>query len=146
MTDNVSVEDVDVPTFSDCVVGYRAWLLDDEGQLWPLRGHGRAWVPGVNTARCECGASDRLHFEWNWVDGKRVLEPAQLHDAPGESCACGLYSIRQPRQWSTDAAFAEGNKVAGAVRRGVGCRSTQPACELSMRAWSRSLILTVRPR
>jgi hypothetical protein len=106
---------VEIPTFSECVVGYRAWLLDGQGRLWPTRGSGQPWEPGVNTARCECGISDRLHFVWSTIDDKHVLTPAPLHEAPEETCACGLYSLRQPRRWTSDPAFLEGRAVAGAV-------------------------------
>ena len=117
MTDGMDAAAVaEVPTFPECVVGYRAWVLDDAGELWPLRGHRRPWIPGVNTARCECGASDRLHFEWSYVDGKRVLEPAPLHAAPEESCTCGLYSVRSlSGRWGTASRFRDGTHVAGAV-------------------------------
>jgi hypothetical protein len=117
VSDSTAVEDQPgVPTFSECVIGYRAWLLDRAGQLWPVAGYRKAWSAGINTARCECGTSDRLHFEWAVVDGRRVLKPAPLHDAPQESCSCGLYSLRQPKaSWGTDVRFDRGDQVAGAV-------------------------------
>jgi hypothetical protein len=128
-----------LPTFSECVVGYRSWRADGDGQLWPLRGHRRPWQPGINTARCECGSSDRLHFEWSVIDGRRVLEPAPLHDAPAERCTCGLYSLRVPQPaWSRLGPFSHGDHVGGAVAswgriqvHGVGVRA-EHACVLAL--------------
>jgi hypothetical protein len=43
---------VEIPTFSECVVGYRAWLLDAEGRLWPTPGQWPAvGAPGQHRAR-----------------------------------------------------------------------------------------------
>lgn len=106
----------EVPTFSECVIGYRSWAVGDDGQLWPLSANRRPWKPGVNTARCNCTSSDRLHFEWSWVAGRRVLEPAPQHAAPAMDCRCGLYSLRRPQgSWQTDRRYAAGSLVSGAV-------------------------------
>lgn len=110
----------EVPTYSECVVGYRAWGVDSQGQLWPLADRRNAWQPGVNTARCNCltrpGVNDVLKFEWIWRDGKRVLEPAPPHVAPATDCECGLYSWRQPRRiWGSDPRYRAGTRVCGAV-------------------------------
>lgn len=135
-----AVEDrTGVPTFSECVVGYRAWSLDTDGQLRPLTGRREAWAVGVNTARCDCRTSDRLHFEWVVIDGRRVLKPAPLHDAPDETCSCGLYSLRDPKpSWGADLKFRRGEQVAGAVAswgrvqvHGSGVRA-EHACVLAL--------------
>jgi hypothetical protein len=87
-----------VPTFMECVVGYRAWHADVDGQLWPLHAASLPWLPGINTARCSCGSWRRLRFEWFWQQGRRVLAPAPEHPAPDPKCECGLYSWRRPRR------------------------------------------------
>ena len=106
----------EVPTFSECVLGYRAWAIDDRDRLWPLSDRRGPWEPGVNTARCNCRYPNALSFEWNWRDGRRVLEPAPGHAAPAEDCVCGLYAWRRPsRPWALDPRFASGRFVCGAV-------------------------------
>ena len=62
----------DVPLLTQVVPGFRAWDLRDDGTLWPAAVGDRPWDPGVNVARC-ANRSD--------------------HEAPGESCACGLYAF-----------------------------------------------------
>jgi hypothetical protein len=106
----------EIPTFSECVLGYRAWEIDDRDRLWPLSDHRRPWAPGINTARCNCRDPNALSFEWNWSDGRRVLEPAPQHAPPVEDCVCGLYAWRRPsRPWALDRRFASGRFVCGAV-------------------------------
>lgn len=105
-----------VPTFAECVLGYRLWELDDDGLLWPMAVRRAPWDVGVNTARCNCGTSDQLHFEWSLVGGQRRLEPAPLHEAPAETCRCGLYSLRGPGvDWAEDPQLRSGEQVVGAV-------------------------------
>jgi hypothetical protein len=91
-------EPEDVPTFIECVIGYRAWHADVEDQLWPLHSGRWPWLPGVNTAHCNCGSWRSLRFEWLWHEGRRVLAPAPEHLAPDPGCTCGLYSWRRPRR------------------------------------------------
>lgn len=106
----------DVPTFIECVIGYRAWHADTEYQLWPLHSARRPWVPGINTARCNCGTWRSLRFEWYWHQGRRVLEPAPEHPAPDPQCECGLYSWRRPkRAWYQAPAPGPPLLIAGAV-------------------------------
>jgi hypothetical protein len=106
----------EVPLFSECVLGYRAWTLDRDGQLWPLSSQRRPWAPGINVARCNCENPQSLQFEWSWYDGRRVLEPAPAHAAPDARCDCGLYSWRRPLpQWQDDERFASGQRISGAV-------------------------------
>lgn len=73
------------PTFSECVVGYRRWVVDAIGQLRALTMTKQVWVPGENVARCRPADS---------VYGSR-LEPEQ-HDAPHDGCKCGLYAWSDP--------------------------------------------------
>ena len=117
MSDAVTLrEPQDVPTFSECVVGYRAWRADTKELLWPLHSTRRPWSPGVNTARCNCRTSSSLRFEWSWHEGRRVLEPAPGHDAPDDHCVCGLYSLRHPRKaWFDTPAWSASRHVVGAV-------------------------------
>ena len=106
----------EVPVFSECVIGYRAWESDDEDQLWPIADDRRPWVPGVNTARCNCGSWNSLRFEWSWYQGRRILEPAPEHPAPQTDCDCGLYSWRRPpRDWWEDPEWGEPPDPIGAV-------------------------------
>jgi len=105
----------DVPTFTECVIGYRAWNADRGERLWPLTDNRRPWEPGINTARCNCHR-DGLEFDWTWHDGRRVLAPAPPHAAPDGACSCGLYSWRRPRPaWAGDPKCAAGRVVVGAV-------------------------------
>ena len=106
----------EVPTFSECVLGYREWEIAEHDRLWPLSDHRRPWEPGVNTARCNCDYPNALSFEWNWREGRRVLEPAPQHDAPAEECVCGLYSWRSVQPgWALDPTLVSGQYVCGAV-------------------------------
>jgi hypothetical protein len=106
----------DLPTFSECVVGYRRWHADEHNRLWPLWASRRPWTPGANTARCNCASSASLRFEWSEFDGRRILEPAPPHDAPDQNCECGLYSWRLPRRsWQTDVSRSTPPSVVGAV-------------------------------
>jgi hypothetical protein len=97
------------------------------------------WIPGVNAARCSCGTSDRLHFEWSVVDGRRILEPAPLHAAPDEHCSCGLYSLRRPAEsWHASPGVRSGKPVVGAVAswgrlqvHGTGVRA-EHACVVAL--------------
>ncbi len=106
----------EVPTFSECVLGYRAWGIDRQGRLWPLSDKRAPWEPGINTARCNCRVTGALSFDWSWRDGRRVLETHPRHAAPDPDCTCGLYSWRRPqRHWADDQRFASGSRVCGAV-------------------------------
>jgi hypothetical protein len=108
----------EIPTFAECVVGYRAWAFDEEGQLWPLFSGRWPWQPGINTARCNCRTRTQttLRFEWYWHEGRRVLEPAPPHAAPDPGCVCGLYSWRRPsKQWYEQPLGPATSQVIGAV-------------------------------
>ena len=112
-----SVSAADIPTFSECVIGYRAWRADDEGLLWPVYSRRVPWLPGVNTARCTRSWSHRLALRWLW--GERdlaVFGAATKHDAPAQDCACGLYSWRRPMQrWFEHPALCTPPRIVGAV-------------------------------
>jgi hypothetical protein len=97
-------------------VGYRAWAVDEKDQLWPLWSKRRPWLPGVNTARCNCRVTNSLKFDWSWQDGQRVLEPSPSHAAPQPECVCGLYSWRRPPQeWFRRPELSAPPSVIGAV-------------------------------
>lgn len=116
MSEDDGARDLEIPTFAECVVGYRAWLADEQDRLWPIGARRRPWEPGVNTARCNCGTWDRLRFEWSEFGGRRILEPAPPHLAPEDDCTCGLYSWRRPSEsWWDDPAWLTPPRVAGAV-------------------------------
>lgn len=107
-----AVEPREVPTFSQCVIGYRAWRADTNGQLWPLHSAREPWQPGVNVARCNCKTANSLRFQWSLIDGRRILEPAPAHAAPDAACRCGLYSLRSPPQHAGPGAT---HQIVGAV-------------------------------
>lgn len=116
MSESAASAVTEVPTFTECVLGYRAWRIDDQDRLWPISDRRRAWEPGINTARCNCVVPGTLSFDWSWRDGRRVLEPHPRHEAPSEGCTCGLYSWRRPRQgWKHNRSFASASTVWGAV-------------------------------
>jgi len=105
------------PTFSECVIGYRAWRADDEGLLWPLYSRHDPWLPGVNTARCQRSWQTRLALKWLWGErDQRVFGAATKHAAPAQDCACGLYTWRRPsRRWYEHPALSTPPRIVGAV-------------------------------
>jgi hypothetical protein len=104
---------VAAPTFTECVIGYRRWVLVED-QLWPVSCRRRPWLPGINEARCWSGAPNPRAAVWTIRDGRRRLEPAPLHDAPAAQCPCGLYSLRRPSaRWAL--AASTDDRVTGAV-------------------------------
>jgi hypothetical protein len=104
------------PTYSQCVLGYRAWDADAEGRLWPISDRRGPWVPGVNTARCNCEGVNSMRLEWSSVAGRRRLEAVPEHDAPAAGCECGLYSWRRPRHdWSDVRAGVTPPRIVGAI-------------------------------
>jgi hypothetical protein len=93
----------DAPTFSQCVLGYRAWIADAQDQLWSLSSSRRPWRPGLNVARCR---RTRIDYE----------PLATAHVAPDAACSCGLYSWRQPRKnWYSVPRERSTRQVFGAV-------------------------------
>jgi hypothetical protein len=105
------------PTFSECVIGYRAWRADDDGLLWPLYSRSDPWLAGVNTARCHRSWQTRLALRWLWSErDQRVFGPATRHEAPAQNCACGLYTWRRPSQrWYEHPALCTPPRIVGAV-------------------------------
>ena len=66
------------PDFAEPVAGFRAWLVDEEGQLRPVS-MGSSWEPGVNKAVC--------HGIW----------PGRAkHSPPHTDCQCGLHAFHNP--------------------------------------------------
>jgi glycine cleavage system H lipoate-binding protein len=65
----------EAPDLVEAVVGYRAWHIEDDGQLRPWTFTALPWQPGVNTAVC---ARDVRHAP------------------PVGDCMCGLYALTDP--------------------------------------------------
>lgn len=102
----VATEPWDVPTFSECVIGYRSWIADARDQLWPLHTARRPWLPGINIARCDSQIR---------VAGV-LIGPAPGHVAPDAACHCGLYSWRRPQgAWHNEPLWVATRRVFGAV-------------------------------
>lgn len=74
------------PTFSECVIGYRYWLLDPTGQLRAITMTKQAWQPGTNTAHCR--PNDHGHGAM-WSTWLGLAD--ETHPAPAKDCHCGLY-------------------------------------------------------
>jgi hypothetical protein len=79
------------------LVGYRAWQVAEEATglvFYPLSHRSREWVDaprGWAVARCPLDDEARLNasrFHAGWLDGV-------AHDAPGESCSCGFYAMKE---------------------------------------------------
>lgn len=110
-----SSNEFDPPTFSECVIGYRRWIADPDGQLWPISDRRRPWRPGVNQARCNAHAPSH-GLQWANSNGRTVLEWLPAHDAPISDCDCGLYSWRRPAvEWYDNSFSTELPNVVGAV-------------------------------
>jgi hypothetical protein len=79
----------EVPTFSECVIGYRSWKLAD----WVLApvSYGNPWRPGVNTAKCEAGQGLALQVFMAYMTGQTEQAP-KGHAAPHRHCTCGLHA------------------------------------------------------
>lgn len=79
------------PVFSQCVVGYRVWMIDPLGRLRPQSCNLAPWVPGVNVASCERSRylGGPAYFS-SLMRGASV--PRSVHAAPAEHCDCGLYA------------------------------------------------------
>lgn len=80
----------EIPTFSECVIGYRVWAVDPFLRLWPLTGYAAtAWTPGINVAKC-----GRARVSPFW--GSSFLSHApDGHTSPHQKCGCGLYCRRR---------------------------------------------------
>jgi len=104
----------DVPVFSRCVVGFRAWVADEQSRLWPIADTRRSWAPGINQARCNRPAAGGRKLQWAIREGRAFVAPAPLHDAPIAECDCGLYSWRRPPGWWVDGS-SEATRLPGVV-------------------------------
>jgi glycine cleavage system H lipoate-binding protein len=69
---------LDAPDLFEPVVGYRAWRLDDDGELLPWTGVSGPWTPGVNEAECHYYSRGRA---------------APDHRPPAPDCMCGIYAL-----------------------------------------------------
>ncbi len=84
------------PTFSECVVGYRRWVVDAIGQLRAVTMTKQVWVPGENVALCRPSASVNGFFD------QPFSEP---HEAPHECCNCGLYGWNDAHHLTSPCAY-----------------------------------------
>lgn len=96
----------DVPTFSECVIGYRQWSVDALDQLWPLTVRQRPWQPGINDAVCDRNAHHHNYFLTTaamlYGAPSVPVRPPKRHSAPHKDCECGLYAWRCIRpEWIT---------------------------------------------
>lgn len=84
---------VEIPTFSECVIGYRKWYIDALGRLRPITVDQRPWVPGVNEGQCDADHSPFGAFAGAWLYGSSSRRRApKKHKAPHRACHCGLYA------------------------------------------------------
>jgi hypothetical protein len=93
----MSAENPEVPTFSECVVGYRQWRVDAWQQLQPTSGHTNhgGWIPGENVAQCayNCVAGEEELAKWVGIaPGFRHRPLLEPHAPPHKDCQCGLYA------------------------------------------------------
>ena len=88
---------VRIPDGITPLVGYRAWQVSEEASglvFYPLSHRSREWVDaprGWAIARCPLDPEARLtasRFHPGWLDDG-------THDAPGESCSCGFYAMKE---------------------------------------------------
>jgi hypothetical protein len=83
----------EVPTFSECVIGYRCWAVDPFLRLWPLAGYAEtAWTPGINVA--QCGRAKLAEAAGFWMPSFPSHAP-DGHTSPHQKCGCGLYCRRR---------------------------------------------------
>lgn len=93
-------------TFSECVIGYRSWLVDAMGQLRAVTMTKQVWTPGVNVAKCcpnDTGTGMTVVYASSFT---AYSEPPLDHSSPHGDCHCGLYAyndfkIQQPN-WTSD--------------------------------------------
>lgn len=78
------------PVFSECVIGYRTWKLDD----WVLSpvSYGSPWRPGVNHADCKRGETRNGMFALSFTLGP---EPPMIHTPPHQDCTCGIHGYHE---------------------------------------------------
>lgn len=78
----------ELPTFSECVIGYRSWKLAD-WVLSPLS-FGHPWRPGVNVSTCRAGERSNIGLYLTTQD-----RPLKRHAAPDQDCTCGLHAYHE---------------------------------------------------
>lgn len=95
----------EIPVYSECVIGYRQWMLAD----WVLTpvSVGHPWRPGVNHAKCQ--PAPNLIISW----GSAGEAPPANHAAPHKNCDCGLYALHEPAEQLYD--HTSDTYVLGAV-------------------------------
>lgn len=81
----------EAPDFTEAVVGYRAWHVDDDGILRPWTFRGLPWSPGVNAAICARSST---------------------HRPPVSDCMCGIYGLVDPSDRRLN---FRGDQVVGAI-------------------------------
>lgn len=81
----------EAPDFSEAVVGYRAWHVDEDGLLRPWTFTGLPWAQGVNDAICA---------------------RAPHHRPPVSDCMCGIYALTDPSDRRLN---FRGDQVVGAI-------------------------------
>lgn len=94
-------------TFSECVIGYRSWLVDATGQLRAVTMTKQTWMPGVNVAKC-CPNDTGVGMVVMYASSSTSYPEASPvdHAPPHRDCHCGLYAyndfeIQQP-DWTGD--------------------------------------------
>jgi hypothetical protein len=80
------------PVFSECVIGYRRWMLTD----WTLvpNSIGDPWRPGINHARCRTHDPGYAGALWAQRHASIYIESnPEPHTTPDPDCECGLYAL-----------------------------------------------------
>jgi hypothetical protein len=77
------------PVYSECVIGYREWRLED----WLLApvAVGPPWRPGINRAVCRQHENGLLRIAAAWGLSFDIGALPQ-HKAPAADCTCGIYA------------------------------------------------------
>lgn len=85
------------PVFSECVIGYRSWKLDD----WVLSpiSFGSPWRPGINRAVCKVHDTILGSMSFTLTTGGITTvdesQPRAEHSAPKRDCTCGLHAYHE---------------------------------------------------
>lgn len=110
---------IELPTFAECVIGYRQWVIDPLGRLQPLTLTGHPWHPGINTAQCLIDAfEEKTRFH-----GAPARPFVEQHGAPAPQCHCGIYAYHRLHSalpppaatYPADDEIVNGIPVAGAI-------------------------------
>lgn len=116
----------EVPTFSECVVGYRAWVLDEDDRLWPLTQiggrHGSQSSTQPDFATRTTTSDEQLLFP----NGKPRAWEQGINTA---RCNCaGLNGLSFELSWH------EGRRV---LERVPGHAAPDEECECGLYSWRR---------